>query len=165
MAESVHHPSEGPRGIVLCVGGVVLKEGRLLFVRQAEGHPLEGQWTIPWGLMESGETPEEAVVREIQEEAGVDAEVEGLLGIQNLPAPWKGWIGVIFLCRHLAGTPKPDGGVETDRASYFNFEDLAAFKDEIEPWCAWLAERIFSSRYRLIFPEPDNPYHPEIGFF
>jgi ADP-ribose pyrophosphatase YjhB (NUDIX family) len=58
MAECNHRPSDKPPGIIVCVGGVVLQEGRMLFVRQAPGHSLEGQWTIPWGFMETGETPE-----------------------------------------------------------------------------------------------------------
>jgi 8-oxo-dGTP diphosphatase len=151
-----------PQGIVVCVGGVVLDEGRVLLVRQAQGHSLEGQWTIPWGLVDPGETPEVAVLREIHEEAGIQAEIEGLLGIQNLPDPWEGWLGIIFQCKPIAGIPSPDGGRETDQAGYFSLDDLSNLKVEI--WCDWLVKRILTEKHRPIVPEPSNHYFPKIGF-
>lgn len=53
---------------LLCVGAVVLRGDRVLLVRQAKGHPLEGPWTIPWGIVDSPEPPEVAVLRETLEE-------------------------------------------------------------------------------------------------
>jgi len=153
-----------PSGIVVCVGAIVLKDEQILFVRQAEGHSLEKQWTIPWGFVEPGEAPEEAIIREVQEESGVSSEVQGLLGIQNLPMPWNGWISIIFQCRHISGIPRSDGGRETDRAGYFTLEELPKFEDEIEIWCAWLAERVLTGTSKLIPPEPMNPYSPKIAF-
>jgi ADP-ribose pyrophosphatase YjhB (NUDIX family) len=155
---------ELPSGIILCVGGVVLEERRILLVRQAEGHPLQKQWTIPWGLVDPREAPEVAVLREIKEEAGVEAEIEGLLGIQNLPDPWDGWVGVIFKCKHISGFPKPDEGRETDRAKYFSLNDISTFAGDIEIWCEWLAYRVLRNEYHLIPPEPANPYAPKIAF-
>jgi ADP-ribose pyrophosphatase YjhB (NUDIX family) len=153
-----------PPGIVVCVGAVVLEKGKILFVRQAAGHPLAKQWSIPWGLLEPGETPEEAVLREVKEEAGVKAEVQGLLGIQNLPDPWDGWLGLIFQCKHISGVPKPDGGIETDRARYFSMQDLVMMEEKVEIWCEWLAKRVLKGKRDLISPEPSNPYSPKIAF-
>lgn len=164
MTEQIYPSRDVPSGIIVCVGGVVVKEGRILLVRQAKGHPLEGQWTIPWGLVDPGEAPEVAVVREIKEEAGVEAEIEGLLGIQNLPDPWDGWIGIIFQCKHVAGIPNPDGGRETDQARYFSPHDISNLENEIEIWCRWLAKRVLGGRYKIITPEPSNPYSPKISF-
>lgn len=133
-----------PLKMAVCVGAVVLQEHttavppgtpvppRILFIRQAEGHSLAGQWSIPWGLVDKGETPEAAARRETVEESGILAEVDGLLGIQNLPTP--GWLGIIFACHAVAGEPRPDG-VETDRAAYFSLEDILSFEEPIEPWC------------------------------
>jgi len=148
--------------IVVCVGGVVLHEGHILLVRQAQSHLLEGQWTIPWGFLDPGESPEAAAVREIMEEAGVEAEIEGLLGIQNLPDPWDGWFAIIFQCKHMNGVPKPDGGRETDRAGYFSLHDLSNL--EVEIWCDWLAKRVLTGKQMLITPETSNPYFPKIAF-
>ena len=70
--------SDWPPKNVLCVGGVVLQEQRVLLVRQAAGTSLAGQWSVPWGIVEAGEPPHEAVVRETLEESGVTARVKGL---------------------------------------------------------------------------------------
>ena len=78
---------------VLCVGAVVLRDDRVLWVRQAKGHSLEGQWSIPWGFVDVGEGAEEAAVRETLEEAGVHIEVSGLLGAQDLRT--EGWIALV----------------------------------------------------------------------
>ena len=147
---------------VICVGGVVLKEKRVLLIRQAKGTSLEGQWSIPWGVLEVEETPEMGVLREIEEEAGVTARVEGLMGIQNLS--WQQGIGIIFLCRHISGQPTSDGGKETDRAGYYSLDEIEAWQETIEPWCAWIVKRVLQGRYKIVELEEDNPYHPLAAF-
>ena len=70
--------------ITLCVGAVVLREGKVLFIRQAYGK-LKGKWSLPWGFIDgrnpdgSFETPDRAAVRETLEEAGVTAELAFLI--------------------------------------------------------------------------------------
>lgn len=55
------------------VGAVVVHEGRVLLVRR--GHePLMGQWSLPGGLLELGESLAEGVVREVTEETGLTVE-------------------------------------------------------------------------------------------
>lgn len=163
MANRGHSPSDWPPKIVACAGAVVLQGGRALLVRQAPGHPLAGQWSIPWGIIEPDEPPEVAAVRETREESGVVAEVEGLLGIQNLNQP--GWIAIIFLCRHTGGIPVPDGGIETDQAAYFTLEEMVALDELLEPWCEWLVRRVLLGECRIIPPVSDNPYQPRLAFF
>ncbi len=156
-----HSLSQWPPKMAVCAGAVVLKQNQVLFIRQAPGHSLAGQWSIPWGLVDRDETPDCAAVREIFEESGITAEVTGLLGIQNLRTP--GWLGVIFLCRHLDGVPTPDG-VETDRAAYLDLADISTFTEPIEPWCKWLSVRVLTGEYRVIPSAPENPYHPQTAF-
>ena len=141
---------------IVCVGAVVYREGEILLARQAKGHPLEGQWTIPWGMLESGESPMLAAQREILEEGGIVAEVEGLLGVQELPSPWSGWLALIYLCRHVSGEPEPQDP-EMDAARYFTEADLATIGEPIEPLSAWLAARFYKGEVRSI---PSNPLNP-----
>jgi len=162
MTDQTQDASAWPPKMVVCVGAVVLRGNQALFVRQAKGHPLEGQWSIPWGIADASESPDAAALRETQEEGGIVAEVEGLLGIQNLPQ--KGWVGIIFLCRHVSGVPACDGGVETDRAAYFSLAEMDAFDGLFEPWCEWLVRRVLQGEYRVIPPESNNPYHPRLAF-
>ena len=44
-----------------------------------------GEWVFPKGHIEAGETPEQAAVREVAEEAGVEGEIESALGAIDLP--------------------------------------------------------------------------------
>jgi 8-oxo-dGTP diphosphatase len=154
--------SSWPHRIVACAGAVVLQEERVLLVRQAKGQSLERQWSIPWCIIDPGEWPDAAALRETLEEGGITARIEGLLGIQNLHT--EGWIGIIFLCRHLSGTPVPDGGIETDQAAYLSLDGIDKFDEPIEPWCEWLVRRVLKGEYHLIPAEPDNPYKPRMGY-
>jgi ADP-ribose pyrophosphatase YjhB (NUDIX family) len=149
---------------VVCVGAVVYRgHDEILLARQAKGHSLEGQWTIPWGMLDRGESPMMAALRETLEEAGVVAEVEGLLGIQELPSPWSGWIGLIYLCRHVSGEPEPQDR-EMDSARYFNQAELAKIGEHIEPLSAWLAARFFKGEVSFIPSDSSNPLEAKGSF-
>ena len=52
------------------VGAVLIHEGRVLLIRRGK-EPLRGRWVVPGGTVELGETLEQALVREIQEETGL----------------------------------------------------------------------------------------------
>jgi len=143
------------------VGAVVLRRDRILWVRQAKGHSLEGQWSIRWGIVGSDEAPSAAAQRETLEEGGVEARIEGLLGVQDLPD--EGWTALVYLCHHLRAEPVPDGR-ETDAAGYFSMQELEALGEPIEVWCEWLVRRVLRGRYHLIPPLSDNPYHPRTAF-
>ena len=162
MTDKVEIPSDWPPRIVVCVGTVVLQDNRVLLVRQSSGHDLAGWWSIPWGIVEPDETPEAAALRETSEEGGIKADIDGLLGIQNLPR--QGWVAIVFLCHHVSGTPTPDGGVETDRAAYVSLEDLASMDEPIAEWCGWLVQRVLQGDYRTIPPRSDNPFQPRLAF-
>ena len=144
---------------VVCVGAVVRQSDGVLLVRQSPGHSLEGQWTIPWGQLDSGESPTVAVLRETREEAGVIVEVEGLLGVQELPVPWLGMLGLVFLCTHVDGVPAPDGR-ETDAAQYFGVDQLAEIADALEPLSAWMVRRVLANDFKLLRTNDSGPYTP-----
>jgi predicted enzyme related to lactoylglutathione lyase len=114
-------------------------------------------WTIPWGVLESGEAPASAAVREVQEEAGILAEVSGLVAVQSLPEPWAGTIALVYLCRHVSGMPTPDG-VETDAARYMAAADVRAGPGAFEPWSRWLVERVLAGHTRALKPVEGNPF-------
>jgi len=61
---------------VTCIcAGVLLRSGKILLARRAPGRRHAGQWEFPGGRIEAGETPAEALRRELREEFGIEAEV------------------------------------------------------------------------------------------
>ncbi len=69
---------EFPEWPLVGVGGVVIDQGRALLVRRAR-EPALGEWTIPGGLLEVGETLSAAVERELREETGLIVRVVELI--------------------------------------------------------------------------------------
>lgn len=140
----------------LYVGAVVLNGDEVLLVRQSAGHPLGGLWTVPWGRVESGESPADAALREVMEEGGVSAVIEGLLGVQELPSPWKGGVALVYLCRHLSGVPAPQDA-EVDASQYVSAASFASLAETTEPWTRWLLPRIWSGAYSVVLSDQSNP--------
>lgn len=60
------------------VAGLLKKGSYVLVGQRPENHSLAGQWEFPGGKIELGESPEEALARELQEEVGIDAEIGAL---------------------------------------------------------------------------------------
>jgi 8-oxo-dGTP diphosphatase len=63
----------------VCVGAIAVNEGRLLLVRRGHG-PSAGNWSVPGGRVEWGETLAEAVLRELREETGLEGVCDELVG-------------------------------------------------------------------------------------
>ncbi|MEU6171040.1 (deoxy)nucleoside triphosphate pyrophosphohydrolase [Streptantibioticus parmotrematis] len=87
------------------VGGAVLREGRLLAARRSAPAELAGRWELPGGKVEPGETPPQALVRELREELGVTAEA-----IERIPGAWPLRPGLelhVWTVRLTAGEPEP----------------------------------------------------------
>jgi ADP-ribose pyrophosphatase YjhB (NUDIX family) len=73
---------EFPEAPLVGVGAVVVDAGRVLLIRRGR-EPAKGQWSLPGGLLELGESLEEGVRREVKEETGLEVEPLELVELIN----------------------------------------------------------------------------------
>jgi len=145
-------PARYNTGYNIGVGGAVVRDGKLLLVRRASRHG-RGNWQLPGGFLEPDETLEQAVVREVYEEAGIRAEVEAVLGLRNRYDPENGnGIYVVLLLKPVSGEPKADGR-EVDRAGFFSLAEISQL-DPLPPVNWEIAQRVLSPDRRLLRPKP-----------
>ena len=115
---------------------VVLREDgprtQVLLVRRAD----TGGWTPVTGIVDPGEEPAAAAVREVLEEAGVVAVAERLAGVSVVgPVVYENgdrsqYLDTTFRCRWVAGTPHPADGENTE-AAWFDLDDLPPMKESM----------------------------------
>lgn len=67
---------------VIVVAAVLIEKGRVLLTRRPGGTHLEHLWEFPGGKMEEGESPEQALVRELREEIGIEAVVRDIVDVK-----------------------------------------------------------------------------------
>jgi 8-oxo-dGTP diphosphatase len=99
---------EYPERPVVGVGGVVIADGRALLIKR--GHPpLEGEWSIPGGTLEVGETLLEGVRRELAEETGIEVRVLDLIEVfervyrDESGRPRYHFVILDYLCERISG--------------------------------------------------------------
>jgi ADP-ribose pyrophosphatase YjhB (NUDIX family) len=145
-------PERYNNGYNIGVGGAVVRDRQLLLVRRASRHG-RGNWQLPGGFIEPDETIEQAVVREVEEEAGVAAEVVGVLGLRSRYDPDSGnGVYVVLLLRPVSGEPKADGR-EVDQAGYFTLDQIREL-NPLPPVNWEIAQRVLSSDRGLLVPKP-----------
>lgn len=94
----------GPETPKLTVDVVIISEEGVVLIRRGT-EPFAGQWALPGGFVEVGETVEEAAIREAAEETGLAVEVARLVGVYSDPErdPRGHNVSVAFLARVLSG--------------------------------------------------------------
>ncbi len=101
-------PGKLPKNdLVVVAAALVDRDGRLLVQQRPEGLSMAGLWEFPGGKVEPGETPEQALIRELAEELGIDVEqaclapacfASDMLGDRHL-------LLLLYVCRKWRGTP------------------------------------------------------------
>jgi mutator protein MutT len=107
---------------VIGVGGVVRMDGGVLLVRLTYSD-IKGRFMFPGGKVDPGESLEEALVREVEEEAGIVAEPETLVAVRHRVDADELNTYLIFSMRYVRGEPRPNGQ-ETDAVLVANAEQL-----------------------------------------
>lgn len=128
---------EYPDRPVVGVGGVVIDDGRALLIRRGS-EPLLGEWSIPGGTLELGESLQEGVARELLEETGLHVRVLDLIEVFDrvylepaaLAPPGKSgprfhYVIVDYLCEKISGEAK--AGSDVTDVAYATEEELAQY--------------------------------------
>lgn len=87
---------------------------RILLAKRPAGKPMAGLWEFPGGKIEPGETPEQAIVRELREELGVEPCERCLHPFAFVSHPYENFhiVMPLFVCRTWDGFPHPREGQE-----------------------------------------------------
>ncbi len=126
----------------------LLQDGKVLLVRR-KYEPFKGQWTMPSGFLEYGESPEEAALREMKEELGVDVELAGLADVVMERGDPRGLcLLVVYTGRIVSGEPRA-----SDDASEVRAFPLDHLPDQI----AFQAHRHVLGKLPSILPRREEP--------
>jgi mutator protein MutT len=92
------------------VGALIFENGSILLVERGK-EPLKGYWSLPGGIVETGETLEEGIRREVVEETGLDVEPYSMFEIFERIIPDADgraeyhYVLIDYLCRRRSGVP------------------------------------------------------------
>jgi 8-oxo-dGTP diphosphatase len=120
---------EFPELPLVGIGSIIIENDRVLLVKRAHP-PIQGQWSIPGGVLEVGELIREAAIREAREETGLIVEPGELLGVYDriLRNPGKRvqyhYVLIDFLCRRIGGELL--AASDAAEVRWFTREELAA---------------------------------------
>lgn len=116
---------------------VIDSDNRILLVRRS-AEPKIGEWCLPGGFLEIGETPENGALRELAEETGLSGEIESLLGVRTtLSQQYQSILMIAFSISQFHG--QPVAGDDADDVGWFSHKQM--------PSIAFDSHRFFIDRY------------------
>jgi len=140
-----HYPEQPLVG----VGAVIFRGEEVLLVRRAQ-EPALGEWSLPGGLVELGETLTEALRRELLEETGLTVAIRGIAAVLERiyrddagGIPYH-YVLVDFLCDYIGGDITAASDINA--AHFFPVNDLP--RDHLPPFTAQVIRRAWDQRQR-----------------
>lgn len=100
--------------VLVAACALVDADGRVLMAKRPEGKPMAGLWEFPGGKVEAGETPEASLIRELQEELGIDVTAACLAPLSFASHAYESFhlLMPLYVCRRWEGKVQPLEGQE-----------------------------------------------------
>ncbi|MEV7287255.1 (deoxy)nucleoside triphosphate pyrophosphohydrolase [Streptomyces sp. NPDC093252] len=131
---------------ILVVGAALFDGGRLLAARRSAPPATAGRWELPGGKVEPGERPEAALVRELREELGVEADT-----VARVPGEWPltgPYVLQVWTARLRPGSPAPKPLEDHDDLRWLGPREIW----DVE----WLDQDVPAVRAAVTRPDPDR---------
>ncbi|SFC78775.1 (deoxy)nucleoside triphosphate pyrophosphohydrolase [Tropicimonas isoalkanivorans] len=100
------------KSVLVSAVALIDRDGRVLLSQRPDGKSMAGLWEFPGGKVEPGETPETALIRELQEELGIDTWASCLAPLTFASHVYEDFhlLMPLFACRKWQGTPESREG-------------------------------------------------------
>ncbi|WP_273791823.1 8-oxo-dGTP diphosphatase MutT [Brucella anthropi] len=114
---------KGRRILLVAACALVDSDGRVLLTQRPEGKQLAGLWEFPGGKVEPGETPEETLIRELQEEIGITTKVACLAPLTFASHTYDDFhlLMPLYICRRYEGIAR---GLEGQALKWVRPKDM-----------------------------------------
>ena len=114
---------KGRRILLVAACALVDSDGRVLLTQRPEGKQLAGLWEFPGGKVEPGETPEETLIRELQEEIGITTKVACLAPLTFASHTYDDFhlLMLLYICRRYEGIAR---GLEGQALKWVRPKDM-----------------------------------------
>ena len=136
---AVREPAPKPSAARTRLGSYAIcldADGRILLCRLATGEPEPGAWTLPGGGVDFGEHPDDAVIRELREESGLNGEIvelEGVFSHLYAGSPYADgadlhFLGVLYRVNVTGGELTDEVEGSTDRCGWFARDEVRGLR-------------------------------------
>jgi len=122
-ARTMFQEQVGYATVKVDVRGAIVQNEKILLVQERQ----DGNWCLPGGWADVGETPSDMVAREVWEESGFEVAPEQVVGVYDAnrggsPLSFFHAYKIVFLCRIIGGQARPS--LETAAVEFFDFDHL-----------------------------------------
>lgn len=118
--------TEGKKIVLVAACALIDTDGRILLAQRPEGKNLAGLWEFPGGKVESGETPEDALIRELQEELGITTKHACLAPLTFASYAYEKFhlLMPLYICRRYEGIAR---SMEGQALKWVRPQDLRSY--------------------------------------
>lgn len=154
---------------VVGAGALVEKEGQVVLVQRGV-EPKAGYWSLPSGYVEADELAEEAAVREMEEETGLQIEIDDLLGVYSFGEEPQTGVLILYSAHPIGGELRAGDdaqAVQTFDPADMPPDDRIAFRTHLQALADWRRARAIVYRPATPDDHPDitalSERHPDVG--